>query len=73
MVRRLSGPTPVRSTDTDLGRALEAMTAPELRAFVRAVLAEFEDEQRSRVINSLLSRAPNGEPAGSRIVRRPES
>ena len=37
------------------------MTAPELRAFVRAVLDEFEDEQRSRVIDSLLSRAARGE------------
>jgi hypothetical protein len=37
------------------------MTAPELRAFVRAVLDEFEDEQRSRVIDALLSRAARGE------------
>jgi hypothetical protein len=37
------------------------MTAPELRAFVRAVLDEFEDEQRSRVVDSLLSRAARGE------------
>ena len=37
------------------------MTAPELRAFVRGVLVEFENEQRSRVINSLLSRAASGE------------
>lgn len=35
--------------------------APELRAFVRAVLDEFEDEQRSRVIDSLLSRAARGD------------
>jgi hypothetical protein len=50
------------------------MTAPELRAFVRAVLDEFEDEQRSRVIDSLLSRAARGEASwkpnrpSSRIV-----
>jgi hypothetical protein len=61
MVRRRSGPPRTRSTDADLGRALEAMTAPELRAFVRAVLGEFEDKQRSRVIDSLLSRAARGE------------
>lgn len=61
MVRRHSGPPRTRSTDADLGRALEAMTAPELRAFVRAVLGEFEDKQRSRVIDSLLSRAARGE------------
>ena len=59
MVRRRSGPRP-RSTDTDLSRALEAMTAPELRAFVRAVLDEFEDEQRGRVIDSLMARAARG-------------
>jgi len=59
MVRRRSGPPRIRSTDTDLGRALEAMTAPELRAFVRAVLDEFEDEQRSRVIDSLGNQADN--------------
>ena len=61
MVRRRSGLLRTRSTDADLGRALEAMTAPELRAFVRAVLDEFEDEQRSRVVDSLLSRAARGE------------
>ena len=60
MVRRRLGSPRVRSTDTDLGRALEAMTAPELRAFVRTVLDEFEDEQRSRVVDSLLSRAARG-------------
>jgi hypothetical protein len=37
------------------------MTAPELRAFVRVVLDELEDEQRSRVVDSLLSRAARGE------------
>lgn len=37
------------------------MTAPELRAFVRAVLDEFEDEQRSRVIDSLMTRATRGD------------
>jgi hypothetical protein len=31
------------------------MTAPELRAFVRAALDEFEDEQRGRVIDSLMT------------------
>ena len=54
-------PAPIRSTDTDLARALEAMTAPELRAFVRAVLDEFEDEQRGRVIDSLMTRAARGD------------
>lgn len=49
MARRRSGPPCIRSTDTDLGTALEAMTAPELHAFVRAVLDELKDEQRRRV------------------------
>jgi hypothetical protein len=61
MVRRRPGPPRIRSTDTDLGRALEAMTAPELRAFVRAVLDEFEDEQRGRLIDSLMTRAARGD------------
>jgi hypothetical protein len=37
------------------------MTAPELRAFVRAVLDEFEDEQRGRLIDSLMTRAARGD------------
>jgi hypothetical protein len=40
VVRRRLGQSRIRSTDTDLGRALEAMTAPELRVFVRAVMDE---------------------------------
>jgi hypothetical protein len=43
MVRRRSGVRPAHSVDTDLVMALEAVTPPELRAFVRAVLDEFED------------------------------
>ena len=39
-VRRCSGTSPGPSVDTDLTRALEAMSAPELRAFVRAALDE---------------------------------
>jgi hypothetical protein len=61
MIRRRPGPPRIRSTDTDLGRALEAMTAPELRSFVRAVLAELKDEQRGRVIDSLMTRAARGD------------
>jgi uncharacterized protein YhdP len=60
-VRRRSGLRPVQSVDTDLVRALEAMTAPELRAFVRGVLDEFEAEQRARVIDSLMARAARGD------------
>ncbi len=36
------------------------MTAPELRAFVRAVLDELENEQRTRVVDSLMARAAKG-------------
>jgi len=61
MVRRRSGLPAARTTDTDLGRALEAMTAPELRSFVRAVLDELKDEQRGRVIDSLMTRAVRGD------------
>ena len=48
MVRRRSGLRPVQSVETDLVRALEAMTAPELRAFVRGVLDELSRATRSR-------------------------
>jgi hypothetical protein len=37
------------------------MTAPELRTFVRAVLDELKDEQRGRVIDSLMTRAARGD------------
>jgi hypothetical protein len=61
MVRRRPGPPRIRSTDVDLGTALEAMTAPELRSFVRAVLDELEDEPRGRLIDSLMTRAARGD------------
>jgi hypothetical protein len=57
MVRRRSGP---QSVDTDFASALEAMSAPELRAFARAVLDELENEQRARVVDSLMTRAVKG-------------
>jgi hypothetical protein len=61
MVRRRPGPPRIQSTDVDLGKALEGMTAPELRSFVRAVLDELKDEQRRRVIDSLMTRAARGD------------
>jgi hypothetical protein len=79
MVRRRSGKPSARSVDTDLAGALEAMTSPELRAFVRAVLDEFEDEQRDRVIDSLMTRATRGDAGwkpnrpSSRIVNNARS
>ena len=59
-VRRRSGRSPRQSVDTDLARALEAMSAPELRAFVRAALDELGDDQRVRVVDSLMARAVRG-------------
>ena len=47
------------------------MTAPELRAFVRAVLDEFEEEQRGRVVDSLMARAARGD--GGWKPNRPSS
>lgn len=61
MVGRRSAKPPAQSVDTDLAMALEAMTAPELRAFVRAVLSELENEQRVRAIDSLMARAARGD------------
>jgi hypothetical protein len=44
-------------TDPDLDRALEAMTAPELRSFVRGVLDGIEDDKRATFVDSLVARA----------------
>ena len=44
----------------DLARALEAMTAPELRAALLAVLDELNDAPRRRAADSLLARAAKG-------------
>lgn len=79
MVRRGSGKPPLQSVDSDLARGLEAMTAPELRAFVHAMLDEFEDEKRVRVIDSLMASAARGDagwkprPPSSRIVNDAKS
>ena len=59
-VRRLSRRPPAQSADPDLARALEAMSAPELRAFVHSVLDDLEDEQRTRLVDSLMARAARG-------------
>ena len=50
-----------RRADLDLDGALEAMTAPELRAFVHAVLDELEDERRAGILDSLMARAASGD------------
>ena len=54
---RRSGARRVQTVDVDVETALEAMTAPELRMFVLAVLDQLEDEQRTRVVDSLIARA----------------
>ena len=55
-LRRL-GARRVQTVDVDVETALEAMTAPELRMFVLAVLDQLEDEQRTGVVDSLIARA----------------
>jgi hypothetical protein len=59
--RRLGHRQGERKADLDLDGALEAMTAPELRAFVHAVLDELEDEQRAGILDSLMARAARGD------------
>lgn len=45
--------------DPDLDRALDAMTAEELRSFVRGALEELDDEPRAVLMDSLMARAAN--------------
>src|SRR5438552_2436049 len=46
--------------DPDLARALDAMTAEELRSFVRDALDQLDDEPRSALVDSLIARAAKG-------------
>lgn len=59
--RRLGQRQGERNSDWDLDGALEAMTAPELRAFVHAVLDELENEQRAGILDALMARAARGD------------
>jgi hypothetical protein len=43
--------------DPEIDRALEAMSAPELRAAVRAVLEELGEDVRASVVDALIARA----------------
>ena len=43
-----------------MSRALEAMTAPELRAFVRGVLDELDPDARTAIVDALIARAVKG-------------
>ncbi len=46
--------------DQDFSHALEAMTAPELRAFVRGVLDELDPDARTAIVDQLMARAVKG-------------
>ena len=46
--------------DPDLARALDAMTADELRLFVRDALDRLDHEPRSALVDSLIARAAKG-------------
>ena len=49
-----------QAADPDLDRALEAMSAPELRSFFRTVFDGLNDDQRSAITESLVARATQG-------------
>jgi len=49
--RRLGIPQ-VPPEGPDFSRALEAMTAPELRAFVRGVLDELDPDARAAIVDA---------------------
>ena len=57
MARRRSGPPWSQSVQWELASALEAMSAPELRACVRTILDELNDERRARIVDSLVASA----------------
>ncbi len=60
-VRLASSGTPRSpAEDPDVNRALEAMTAPELRAFVRGVLEGLAPDARTGIAQELLARAVKG-------------
>lgn len=43
--------------DPEIDRALEAMSAPELRAAVRTVLNELDEDVRASAVDTLIGRA----------------
>lgn len=47
----------VPAKDPEIDRALEAMSAPELRAAVRAILDALDEDARASVVDTLISRA----------------
>ena len=58
--RRRRGNFQDPAKDLDFSRALEAMTAPELRAFVRGVLDELDPDARTAIVDALVARAVKG-------------
>jgi hypothetical protein len=61
--RSISSPQGGKEENTNLARAVETMTAPELRLALHEVLDQLEDEPRRRAVDSLLARAANGSAA----------
>lgn len=59
--RRHVRPRAPQAANPDVDRALEAMTAPELRSFVRGVLDGLEDDQRAVIVDSIVTRAASGD------------
>jgi hypothetical protein len=60
MVRRRSGPGATRrreaTEDPEVDQALDAMSAPELRAAIRVVLDQLDDGVKDSIIDALLAR-----------------
>ena len=52
--------SPGPSSEPDLDSALDAMTAEELRSFVRDALERLDDEPRGGLVDALLLRAAKG-------------
>src|SRR3990167_2494664 len=51
----------VPAKDPEIDRALEALSAPELRAAVRAVLDELDEDVKASVVDTLIGRARSEE------------
>jgi hypothetical protein len=51
---------PLPAEDPEIDRALEAMSAPELRSAVRAVLDALDERVRASVVDTLIARAARG-------------
>jgi hypothetical protein len=54
----------VPAKDPEIDRALDAMTAPELRAAVRAVLDELDEDVKASIVDMLIGRATKASSDG---------